>query len=69
LGQTPQAQQYASEEFGQMGGENKTVMAPPPLTQSTQSPQSSGGMDPVSMLSSLFGGGGGTGSKVLGALI
>ena len=67
--QTPQAQQYASEEFGQMGGENKTVMAPPPLTQSTQSPQSSGGMDPVSMLSSLFGGGGGTGSKVLGALI
>jgi hypothetical protein len=66
---TSQAQQYAQQDLGQ--GE---VAPPPPPMSSTSpspmSPQSSGGgLDPVSALASLFGGGGGTASKVIGALV
>lgn len=61
--QTPQAQQYAQQEFS-------GVIAPPPPVPSydgtTQQPQKGG--DAISILGTLLSGGG-TGSKVLGALI
>ena len=68
--QTPQAQQYASEEFGQVGvgGSTPSMTLPPPSSLTNTPKTSGGGMDPVSMLSSLFGGGG-TAGKIAGALI
>ena len=51
---TPQAQQYAQQEFGGMvGGTN----VPPPPPSGQPSFKSAGGLDPISMLTSMIGGG------------
>ena len=59
---TDKAKQYAEQDLTQNEGGN--VPPPPP---STTSQKSDGGMDPVSALMSLFGGGG-TAGKIMGAL-
>jgi hypothetical protein len=59
---TDQAKQYAEQDLIQNGG-----VTPPPPSISASKTSGGGGLDPVSALASLFGGGG-TGSKVVGAL-
>jgi hypothetical protein len=60
---TEKAKQYAEQDLKQS---DEGVMAPPPPSTTT-SQKSDGGMDPVSALMSLFGGGG-TAGKIMGAL-
>jgi hypothetical protein len=62
---TEQAKQYAEQDLSQSG---EVMMTPPPPPSET-SQKSGEGMDPVSALMSLFGGGGGTVGKIAGALI
>ena len=62
---TEQSKQYAEQDLKQS---DEGSMAPPPPSPSTTSQKSDGGMDPVSALMSLFGGGG-TAGKIAGALI
>ena len=61
---TEQSKQYAEQDLKQS---DEGSMAPPPPSPSTTSQKSDGGMDPVSALMSLFGGGG-TAGKIMGAL-
>lgn len=61
---TDKAKQYAEQDLTQS---DEGSMAPPPPSPSTTSQKSDGGMDPVSALMSLFGGGG-TAGKIMGAL-
>ena len=60
---TDKAKQYAEQDLTQNEGGN----VPPPPPSTTTSQKSDGGMDPVSALMSLFGGGG-TAGKIMGAL-
>lgn len=62
---TDKAKQYAEQDLTQS---DEGSMAPPPPSPSTTSQKSGNGMDPVSALMSLFGGGG-TAGKIAGALI
>ena len=52
--ETPESQRYAQEEFGSVL-QNGTPPPPPP--SGGKFSQGGGGMDPISMLNSLFGGG------------
>ena len=61
---TDKAKQYAEQDLTQ---NEDGAMVPPPPSPSTTSQKSDGGMDPVSALMSLFGGGG-TAGKIMGAL-
>jgi hypothetical protein len=61
---TDKAKQYAEQDLKQS---DEGSMAPPPPPSPSTSKQSGGGMDPVSALMSLFGGGG-TAGKIIGAL-
>jgi hypothetical protein len=61
---TDKAKQYAEQDLTQ---NEDGAMVPPPPSPSTTSQKSDGGMDPVSVLMSLFGGGG-TAGKIMGAL-
>jgi len=61
---TEQSKQYAEQDLTQ---NEDGAMVPPPPSPSTTSQKSDGGMDPVSALMSLFGGGG-TAGKIMGAL-
>lgn len=63
---TPQAQQYAQEEFGDVlqGGTGVNAPPPPPSPSTMQHPS---GMDAISALGSLFSGGAGT--KLIGSLV
>ena len=61
---TDKAKQYAEQDLTQ---NEDGAMVPPPPSPSTTSQKSGEGMDPVSALMSLFGGGG-TAGKIIGAL-
>jgi hypothetical protein len=61
---TDKAKQYAEQDLTQ---NEDGAMVPPPPSPSTTSQKSDGGMDPVSALMSLFGGGG-TAGKIMGLL-
>jgi len=61
---TDQAKKFTEQDVAQSG---EVTPPPPPISASQTSGGS--GLDPVSALASLFGGGGGTASKVVGALV
>jgi hypothetical protein len=62
---TEQAKQYAEQDLS--NNEDGVMAPPPPPSPSSTSQKSGEGMDPVSALMSLFGGGG-TAGKIIGAL-
>jgi hypothetical protein len=62
---TEQSKQYAEQDLKQ--SDEGSMAPPPPSPSTTTSQKSDGGMDPVSVLMSLFGGGG-TAGKIMGAL-
>jgi len=62
---TEQSKQYAEQDLS--NNEDGVMAPPPPPSPSSTSQKSGEGMDPVSALMSLFGGGG-TAGKIIGAL-